>query len=114
MPDCVFCMIADKKIPSQIVYEDEEILAFKDINPEAPVHILIIPKKHFTSLMELNEEDMPIISKIFDTAKKLAKDFGISESGFRIVNNCGSDGGQSVDHMHFHMMGGRSMHWPPG
>lgn len=114
MPDCVFCMIADKKIPSQIVYEDEEILAFKDINPEAPVHILIIPKKHFTSLMELNEEDMPIISKIFDTAKKLAKDFGISESGFRIVNNYGSDGGQSVDHMHFHMMGGRLMHWPPG
>lgn len=114
MPDCVFCLIADKKIPSQIVYEDDEIIAFKDINPEAPVHILIIPKKHIPSVMELDDGDMQLLPKIFGVARNLAKEFGIAESGFRIVSNCGKDGGQSVGHMHFHLLGGRALQWPPG
>lgn len=114
MPDCVFCMIRDKKIPSQIVYEDDELIAFNDINPEAPVHVLIIPKKHISSVMKIEDGDAKLLSSIFNVAKKLAKEFNIAESGFRIVTNCGKDGGQSVDHMHFHLLGGRAMQWPPG
>lgn len=114
MSDCVFCLIADKKIPSQVVYEDNDIMAFKDINPEAPVHILIIPKKHIPSIKKLSQEDMTIISKIFNTANMLAVEHGIAESGFRIVNNCGKDGGQTVNHLHFHLLGGRALQWPPG
>lgn len=114
MSDCVFCMIANKKIASDIVYEDKEITAFKDINPEAPVHILIITKKHITSLAELSEEEMPVIARIYSVANKLAKEFDISKSGFRIVMNCGKDGGQTVNHLHFHLLGGRSLQWPPG
>lgn len=114
MPECVFCLIVQGKIDSRKIYEDDELLAFKDINPEAPVHILIVPKKHIASLLEIDNQDMPIISKIFTTAKKLAEDFGISETGFRIVTNCGRDGGQSVGHLHFHLLGGRELHWPPG
>ena len=107
-------MIADKKIPSDIVYEDNEITAFKDINPEAPVHILIIPKKHISSLTHMSEEEMTVIASIYSIANKLAKDFEISSSGFRIVMNCGKDGGQTVEHLHFHLLGGRVLQWPPG
>lgn len=114
MQDCVFCLISNKKIPSEIVYEDDELIAFKDNNPEAPVHILIIPKKHIPSLMELNDCDMHLMPKIFDTARKLAREFKIDKSGFRLVCNCGKDGGQSVGHMHFHLLGGRALKWPPG
>ncbi|KPU44120.1 HIT-like protein [Oxobacter pfennigii] len=114
MPDCIFCLISQKKIPSEILYEDEDCMAFKDINPEAPVHILIIPKKHIESVMELTEEDSGIISKIFNVAKLLSSELKIANSGFRIVSNCGKDGGQTVGHLHFHLLGGRQLQWPPG
>jgi len=114
MSDCLFCKIAAREIPSAVVYEDDAILAFKDISPQAPVHVLIIPKQHLTSAMDLNEENADLISKIFLTASKLAREFGIDQSGFRIVNNCGKDGGQSVGHIHFHLLGGRELGWPPG
>lgn len=112
--DCIFCKIVEGAIPSDKVYEDEKVIAFKDINPEAPVHIIIIPKEHIESVRELDENNAEIVSHIILSAKKIAKDLGISESGFRIVNNCGKDGGQTVPHLHFHLLGGRDMQWPPG
>lgn len=114
MENCIFCKIARGEIPCQKIYEDETVLVFKDINPEAPVHILLIPKKHINSINELQEEDTNIISHIFIIAKKVAGDMGIHESGYRIVTNCGNDGGQTVQHIHFHLLGGRSLSWPPG
>jgi histidine triad (HIT) family protein len=114
MDNCLFCKIVQGNIPSDKVYEDDKILAFKDINPGAPVHILIIPKLHIGSINELNEEHKELIGHIFIMAKKLAKDLGVDESGFRLVNNCGEDGGQTVPHIHFHLLGGRSLKWPPG
>lgn len=114
MENCIFCKIAAGLIPSNKVYEDEDIFAFRDINPEAPVHILIIPKKHISSVNDLEPGDEELVGKIFITAKKIAKDEGISESGFRIVTNCGRDGGQIVPHLHFHILGGRNLKWPPG
>jgi len=114
MENCIFCKIINNEIPSEKVYEDGKVLCFKDINSEAPIHILIIPKEHIRSVNELNEENADIISYIFLIAKKLAKQLGIAESGYRIVNNCGHDGGQTVEHIHFHMLGGRNLQWPPG
>lgn len=114
MENCIFCSIIEGKIPSEKVYEDELVLAFKDIQPAAPVHIIIIPKKHISSANELQEEDSLIIGHIFNVAKKIAQEVNISEGGYRIVNNCGRDGGQSVPHLHFHLIGGRSLTWPPG
>nr|WP_300002183.1 histidine triad nucleotide-binding protein [Tissierella sp.] len=113
MDDCLFCKIANREIPSEILYEDEEIVAFPDINPTAPVHILIIPKLHIASSDDLNEENSYLVGKIFLVAKKLAKDMGLDE-GYRLVNNCKEDGGQTVDHIHFHLLGGRKMLWPAG
>jgi histidine triad (HIT) family protein len=112
--DCLFCKIAKGLIPVEKLYEDDKIVAFRDINPAAPVHILIIPIKHIAGAMDLGNEEVDILGPIFTTIKKLAVDFGISESGFRVVNNCGEDGGQTVKHLHFHLLGGRSMEWPPG
>jgi histidine triad (HIT) family protein len=112
--DCLFCKIANGEIPVEKVYEDEEVVAFNDINPEAPVHILIVPKKHISSIAEIEAEDLSIVSKIFSAAKLLAEKNGLSENGYRIVNNCGKDGGQTVMHLHFHLLGGRSFNWPPG
>lgn len=114
MKDCIFCKIANKEIPSEIVYEDDRIVAFKDIEPQAPIHILIIPKEHIQSVNELNENNINLINDIFSTIKKLAKDFNIEKDGYRIVNNCGEYGGQTVNHMHFHLLGGRKFSWPPG
>lgn len=114
MENCIFCKIASGEIPSKKVYEDEKIVAFRDISPAAPVHILIIPKKHINSVNDLETSDEALIGYIFMAARKIAEDEGISESGYRIVNNCGSDGGQSVQHLHFHILGGRSLNWPPG
>ena len=105
MEDCLFCKIINGEIPSEKVYEDDEILAFKDIHPKAPVHILVIPKKHISSAMEIEEQDEALIGKMFTVIKKLAKEFGL-ENGYRIVNNCGSDGGQEVMHLHFHVLAG--------
>jgi len=111
---CIFCKIANKEIPSDIIYEDDRIIAFKDIEPQAPVHILIVPKEHIKSVNELDETNIELVNHIFLTIKKLAEDFGINEDGYRIVNNCGEYGGQSVSHIHFHLLGGRKFSWPPG
>ncbi len=113
MEDCIFCKIAAGVIPSNKVYEDEKVIAFHDIDKKAPVHVLIVPKKHIASVAQTAEEDMGIYSHIMGVAKKLAADLGL-EKGFRIVVNTGADGGQSVGHLHFHLMGGRPMAWPPG
>ena len=109
MSDCLFCKIAAKEIPSTGVYEDEEILAFKDINPVAPVHILIIPKKHLSSVNDIMKGDEAVIGRIFRVAAELARELGIAESGYRIVTNTGTDGGQVVGHLHFHLIGGKAL-----
>lgn len=107
--DCIFCKIINKEIPSEIVYEDEEILAFKDIEPVAPVHILVIPKKHISKLTELSEEDERLIGKIYTVINKIAKEQEIEDRGYRVVVNCGEDGGQVVKHIHFHLIGGKNL-----
>lgn len=112
--DCLFCKIIAGEIPSTKVYEDEFVYAFNDIDPQAPIHVIIIPKEHIKSANDINEENCALIGKIFNAAAKIAKELGISENGYRIVNNCGADGGQTVGHIHFHMLGGRSLAWPPG
>lgn len=109
MNDCIFCKIVNKEIPSNIVYEDEEILAFRDINPVAPVHILVIPKKHIESLLALSKEDEILIGKIYTVINKIAKQEKIDDKGFRVVVNCGEDGGQEVKHLHFHIIGGKKL-----
>ena len=112
--DCLFCKIAAGEIPSAKVYEDDKVLAFRDIEPQAPVHILIIPKEHIKCANEINEKNSDIIGHIFCVAAKIAVQEGIAEEGYRIVNNCGEGGGQTVGHLHFHMLGGRALAWPPG
>ena len=109
MEDCLFCKIIKKEIPSTIVYEDEEILAFRDINPVAPVHVLVIPKKHISSLVDLKPEDETLVGRIYSVINKIAKQENIFESGFRVVVNCGEDGGQEVKHLHFHLIGGKKL-----
>ena len=109
MNDCIFCKIINKEIPSSIVYEDSEILAFRDINPVAPVHILVIPKKHISSVIDLKEEDELLIGKIYTVINKIAKQESIDEKGFRVIVNCGEDGGQEVKHLHFHILGGKKL-----
>ncbi|MEW6696369.1 MAG: histidine triad nucleotide-binding protein [Bacillota bacterium] len=113
MQNCLFCKIIAGEIPSQMVYEDDRVFAFKDIAPVAPVHVLIIPKKHIPSLEELAPEDADIMGHILLTAAKLAKGLGL-EKGYRVVSNCKEEGGQTVYHIHFHLIGGRKMQWPPG
>ena len=112
--DCLFCKIIAGEIPSSKVYEDEYVYAFNDISPEAPVHVLIVPKAHIASANDLTDENADVVSKIFLAANKIAEEKGIAEGGYRIVNNCGDDGGQTVKHLHFHLLGGRSLNWPPG
>ena len=114
MSDCLFCKIVKKEIAAGIVYEDELTLAFKDIAPQAPLHLLIIPKKHITSLLNVAEEDLPLIAHCAEVIKKLAAENGLTESGCRVVVNVGADGGQTVGHLHYHLLGGRKMNWPPG
>lgn len=109
MEDCVFCKIINGEIPSEKVYEDEEILAFKDINPAAPIHILVIPKKHIENLLEVKDEDNYLIGKICKTINQIAKDLNIEKDGFRVIVNCGKDSGQEVMHLHFHLLGGRKL-----
>ena len=113
MEDCIFCKITRKEIPAEIVYEDDKVIAIKDINPQAPVHVLIIPKEHYDSILTVPAGNY-IISDIHMVANRLALKFGIVDSGFRLVNNCGEDGGQTVDHIHYHLLGGRELTWPPG
>ena len=112
--DCIFCKIVRKEIPSTIVYEDDKIIAFKDVSPKAPVHILMVPRKHIPGVTALADEDKDIVAHIMLTSKQLAKDFSIFQCGFRIVVNSGPDAGQAVDHLHFHLLGGRTLNWPPG
>ena len=111
---CLFCKIIDKEIPAKIVYEDEHVLAFEDLNPQAPVHILIIPKKHISTSLDIEEEDNELIGRMSCAANAIAKEKGIAERGFRTVMNCNKDAGQTVFHIHLHLLGGRGMHWPPG
>ena len=109
MEDCIFCKIINKEIPSKIVFENDLVIAFEDLNPVAPVHILIVPKKHIKSAMEVTEEDSKYLSEVFLVARQIAEEKGISESGFRIVNNCGDAAGQTVKHIHFHLIGGKEL-----
>jgi histidine triad (HIT) family protein len=107
--DCIFCHIVSGKIPSDIVYQDEKVLAFRDINPQSPVHILIIPREHFTSLTDITDKEAPMIGHMVVVANQLARDEGISGTGYRLVINCGKQGGQLVPHLHMHVMGGRQL-----
>ncbi len=111
---CLFCKLIKKEIPSKVVYEDEEVFAFEDVNPQAPIHILVIPKKHIPTSLDIKEEDNELIGRMYQTANNIAKDKGISEKGFRLVMNCNEEAGQTVFHIHLHLLGGRIMHWPPG
>lgn len=113
MSDCLFCKIIDGEIPSRKVYEDDKILAFHDVDPQAPVHVLIIPKKHIPSIDEVTEDDRDILAYIMFKVKDIAAEMGLS-NGYRLVNNCGEDGLQTVQHLHFHLLGKRKMTWPPG
>ena len=109
MEDCIFCKIIKKEIPSKIVYEDEEVIAFNDINPATPIHILVVPKKHIETLLEVTQEDNTLISHIYQTRKKIAKENGFAENGFRVIANCGKDSGQEVMHIHFHILAGKKL-----
>ncbi|MBQ7546400.1 MAG: histidine triad nucleotide-binding protein [Clostridia bacterium] len=111
--DCLFCKIAAGEIPSKKVYEDEQVYAFYDIDPQAPVHVLLIPKAHIASAAEITPENSAVVAHIFEVAAALAKELGLDD-GFRIVSNCGESAGQTVRHLHFHLMGGRSFAWPAG
>ncbi|QIB69245.1 histidine triad nucleotide-binding protein [Aminipila butyrica] len=113
MAECIFCKIAEKEIPSNVVYEDEQIVCFHDLEPQAPVHVLIIPKKHMASLDEVSEEDQALLGHLMVKVRDIAESLGL-ENGYRLVNNCGEDGFQSVKHVHFHLLGKRKMTWPPG
>ena len=114
MADCLFCKIINKEINSDILFEDDDVLAFRDINPQAPTHILIVPQKHISTINDLQQKDEKIAGKIILIAQSLAKQENIDEKGYRLVFNCNSDGGQEVYHIHMHLLGGRQMQWPPG
>ncbi|MCX8053792.1 MAG: histidine triad nucleotide-binding protein [Armatimonadetes bacterium] len=114
MSDCVFCKIANKEM-GKLVYEDETVAAFDDLNPQAPVHVLIVPKRHIARISDVaNGEDATLMGHILVVANEIARERGITENGYRIVVNCNEDAGQSVWHVHFHLLGGRKMNWPPG
>ncbi|MBR3802196.1 MAG: histidine triad nucleotide-binding protein [Clostridia bacterium] len=113
MSDCIFCKIAAGEIPSNKAYEDDKVLAFYDLDPQAPTHILVIPKQHIKSAAEIDESNSALIAHVFEVAAKLAKQLGL-DNGFRVVTNCGESAGQSVHHIHFHLLGGRDFTWPPG
>ena len=112
MSDCLFCKIAEGQIPSNKVYEDEQVYAFCDIDPQAPTHFLVIPKEHIGSCGEIAAENAPVVAHAFEVIAKVTKDLGITD--FRVVSNCGEQAGQSVHHLHFHVLAGRDMTWPPG
>jgi histidine triad (HIT) family protein len=114
MPNCLFCKIAQGEIAANIVYQDEDVLAFEDINPQAPQHILLIPRRHIASLADLTDEDGPLLALLFAVMHRLASKLGVAERGYRVVSNVGPDAGQTVFHVHFHLLGGRTFGWPPG
>lgn len=113
MADCIFCKIANKEIDSELLYEDDLVVAFNDLNPQAPVHLLIIPKEHIASTDDIDEDNSHIIARIFEVVSHLGRELGLDD-GYRLVNNCGEDGGQTVNHIHFHLLGERKLNWPPG
>ena len=115
MSDCIFCKIANGEIKTEFVYEDDLVVAFRDLNPQAPEHILIVPKKHVEKIIDFTEEDKNLAAHIFvDVVPKISKKIGVDENGFRLVINTGEEGGQTVNHLHVHLIGGRKMTWPPG
>lgn len=114
MDDCLFCRLVAGEIPTTTVYEDDDVLAFEDIHPKAPVHILIIPKTHISTINDIGPEQEVIIGRLYSTAAKLAAEMGFAEEGYRVVMNCNRDAGQTVYHIHLHLLAGRAMGWPPG
>jgi histidine triad (HIT) family protein len=111
---CLFCSIVNQTIPADIIYQDDDVVAFHDITPQAPHHFLVIPKKHITTINDLEPEDATLFGKLALTAKKIAAEQGIADDGYRLVMNCNENGGQSVYHIHLHVLGGRKLQWPPG
>ena len=114
MTDCLFCKMASGAIKPDVVYEDNEVLAFRDINPQAPLHVLVIPKRHIATLNDLQAADGALIGKLYLAARHIAAQEGVAVRGYRVVMNCNAEAGQSVFHLHLHLLGGRPMHWPPG
>ena len=114
MSDCIFCKIIDGDIPSQKIYEDDDVFAFKDLNAQAPLHVLIIPKKHILTINALETNDADVVGKLYLAAKKIAADKGYADDGYRVVMNCGESAGQTVFHIHLHLLAGRNLTWPPG
>ena len=114
MSQCLFCRIAAGEIPANILYSDEDVLAFRDINPQAPLHALVIPRKHIATINDLQADDAALVGKLFLAAKQVAKEAGYAEDGYRVVMNCGADAGQTVFHIHLHVLAGRRLTWPPG
>ncbi|MFO7764916.1 MAG: histidine triad nucleotide-binding protein [Pelovirga sp.] len=112
--DCLFCKIAAGEIPATIRYQDETLIVVEDINPQAPTHLLLVPRKHIPTTLDLTEEDNALVGHIYQVAGKIAREQGFADSGFRIINNCNQDGGQTVWHLHFHLLGQRQLSWPPG
>lgn len=113
MQDCIFCKIVNKEIPAEVVYENETVLVFEDIHPAAPVHLLLIPKKHIPTFFDMEEEDIKLLGDIQMAAAEVGKKLGL-QKGFRLISNCNQDAGQLVFHIHYHLMAGRPLHWPPG
>ena len=114
MTDCLFCKMVAGEIQPDVVYEDEHVLAFRDVNPQAPVHVLVVPREHIATLNDLNEDHAELVGRLYLAAKRVAEKDGIAERGYRTVINCNAEAGQSVYHVHLHVLGGRHMHWPPG
>lgn len=114
MSDCLFCKIRDGEIPCNIIFENEDVLAFHDVNPQAPIHLLIIPRKHISTVNDLADEDGVVMGSLFAAAKVIAAQLGVNEDGYRLVVNCNRGAGQSVFHIHMHMLAGRALTWPPG
>jgi len=114
MQNCIFCRILNRELKGEFVYEDEDMACIKDIHPQAPTHLLLIPKKHIPTILDLNEEDEKLIGKMVLKAGEIAKQYNISKNGFRLVFNCNKDAGQTVYHIHLHLIGGRKFNWPPG
>jgi histidine triad (HIT) family protein len=114
MSDCLFCKMVAGEIKPDVVYEDEAVLAFRDINPQAPTHVLVIPKQHISTINDINSEDAELVGRLYLAVKKVAELDGIAEDGYRTVMNCNLAAGQSVFHIHLHLLGGRNLHWPPG
>lgn len=114
MSDCIFCKIVNKEIPSTIVFDDDQVLAFEDLNPVAPCHVLVIPKQHVATINDVEPAHEPMLGRLYSAAKAVAAKKGVAESGYRTVMNCGEGAGQSVFHLHLHVVGGRPLEWPPG